>query len=333
MFVRGPFARGGMYQLRTATMVDLIRIAYNVEADQVVGGPNWLEMDRFDIEAAVPAGSTPESQRTMLRELLANRFKLAVHDEIRPIPAYALKVGKQPVLEAADGSGDTGCRFTPPAQVRSDEPLPMAPAFPYSCRNMSMAAFAQGMRRMAGAIQYLIDGPVVDQTGLKGLWNFSLKYTFRGIAGGADTMTIFEAIEKQLGLKLEPVRVPLSVVAVDSVNRKPTENLPGVTERLHVDPAPTEFEVADVKPSAQDSRGTRFNFQPGRVNITGMTLKNLIEQAWDVTDDMLAGAPKWLDTDRFDIVAKTAPPGKNGPMMDIDSVWPMCGRCWRTGSN
>ena len=130
-------------------------------------------------------------------------------------------------------------------------------------------------------------------------------------------------MEKQLGLKLEASEVPLPVIVVDSVNRKPTENLPDIKDTLHITPPPAEFEVAEVKPTDADFRGMRFQIQPGgRVNLQGVTLKFLIEQAWNIGNDMVVGTPKWMDTDRFDIIAKTSsevvPAAPNGQMMDVD---------------
>jgi uncharacterized protein (TIGR03435 family) len=190
-----------------------------------------------------------------------------------------------------------------------------------------MAALADAMlKSIFLAPQYLDGRVVVDETELKGAWDFDLKFTPRGMitfgpngpaAGGT---TLFDAIDK-LGLKLEPVEVPLPVMVVDSVNQKPTPNAPNVTEILHVKPAPTEFEVAEVKPTSPDFRGMRLQLQPGgRVNIAGANLKFLIQQAWDLTDETLSGAPKWMETDRFDIVAKAE---TEGPQLDIDTLWPM----------
>jgi uncharacterized protein (TIGR03435 family) len=325
-YMKGPFVRGGRYEVRSATMADLIATAYGVTADKVVSGPSWLEMDRFDAIAKIPADSTPETREAMLQALLADRFNLVVHKDTRPLPAYALTAGKHPALKKADGSGETGCKFTRPTPDRpAGGPAPM-PTFLYSCRNMTMAAFAEGLRNMAAAFLYIGDNLVADQTGLEGSWDFDFKYTQRGrsAAAAADTVTIFDALDKQLGLKLEPAQVPMAVIVVDNVNRKPTGNLPGVTERLQVAPAPTEFDVAAVKPTDPDYRGMNFQIQPGgRVNLQGVTLKFLIDQAWNLTDDMLVGAPKWMDTDRFDIVAKAssavfATGPSSGPSMDID---------------
>jgi uncharacterized protein (TIGR03435 family) len=321
-YLKGPFVRDGRYELRTATMVDLIATAYGVEADKVVGGPSWLEMDRFEVTAKLSPNATPEMQKAMLRALLADRFKLALHNDNKPLPAYALTAGKHPALKQADGSGEAGCKFTrPTAEPQTGGPNP-PPPFLYACRNMTMAAFVEGMRNMAAAWLYVGDNIVADQTGLQGAWDFDFKYTQRGrsAASVADTITIFDALDKQLGLKLEPAQVPMPVIVVDSVNRKPTDNLPGVTESLKIAPAPTEFDVAAVKPTDPDFKGMNFQIQPGgRVNLRGMTLQSLVEQAWNLTDDMLVGAPKWMDTDRFDIVAKasTAAFG-SGPSADVD---------------
>src|SRR5579863_2345468 len=66
-FVRTGPARGGRYEVKTATMVDLVRIAYGFDTDKILGGPNWLEMDRFDVTAKVPPDATPETQKLMLQ--------------------------------------------------------------------------------------------------------------------------------------------------------------------------------------------------------------------------------------------------------------------------
>src|SRR5580692_11423279 len=112
-FMKGPFIGGGRYEVRTASMLDLVRTAYSLEPDKVVGGPNWLEADRFDVVAKAAPGSTPDTMKIMLQTLLAERFKLVVHDESRPMPAYALKAGKKPLLKQADGTGETGCKLQP----------------------------------------------------------------------------------------------------------------------------------------------------------------------------------------------------------------------------
>jgi uncharacterized protein (TIGR03435 family) len=313
-YMSGGVLRGGRYELRNATMVDLIATAYAVEDDKVLGGPIWLETDRFDVIANAPPTTAPETLQLMLQALLADRFKLVIHKDTKPMPAYSLTVGKgQPKLKKADGSGKSGCQGQPQNPQPGTVPYAMV-----ACRNMTMEGLAQNLRWMANAY---INNPVVDSTGLKGSWDFDIKWTARALLAraGSDGITIFDAVDKQLGLKLELQKVPTPVIVVDSVNQKPTGNPPGVTENIPP-PPPAEFEVAEIKPSMPGAR-QMFRVQPGgRVTIEGFTLKGLIKIAWDFnSDDLLAGAPKWLDSDRFAIVAKASTTGPS-PDVDFDDV-------------
>jgi uncharacterized protein (TIGR03435 family) len=170
-----------------------------------------------------------------------------------------------------------------------------------------------------------LTSPVVDSTGLKGNWDFDLKWNGRAQLpqAGADGISIFDAIDRQLGLKLELQKAPGPVIVVDSVNQKPTANPPGLKEALPPSPL-AEFDVADVKLSMPDAR-PYGRIQPGgRLDLQGFTLKMLINIAWDINDDeMLAGAPKWLDSTRYSVLAKTssATSGPAGAMqIDIDDV-------------
>jgi uncharacterized protein (TIGR03435 family) len=321
-FMRGGLMRAGRYELRTATMVELIKTAYGVDDDNVIGGPSWLESDRFDVIAKAPPSASPETIRLMLQALLADRFKLVVHSDTKSLPEYVLTVGKgRSKLKEADGLGETGCQGQPPPQ---NLPPGTITYITVSCHNLTTAAIAEQLHQMAGGY---LGNPVVDSTGLKGSWDFTIKWTGRGqlAAAGADGISIFDAVDKQLGLKLELQKVPMPVIVVDAVNQKPTENLPGVAKSVPV--TPTEFEVAVIKPSAPDSRQTRSPFQPGgKLDLQGFTLKTLIAIAWNINaDEMLVGAPKWLDTDRFDIIAKASTATllhgpSNAPPMDIDAL-------------
>ena len=108
--MRGGAPRDGRYELRRATMVDLIRTAYAVDADKVVGGPHWLELDRFDVIARVPASATRESVRPMLQALLGERFGLAVRQDVADIDGYALVRGTESKLKESAGPASTGCQ-------------------------------------------------------------------------------------------------------------------------------------------------------------------------------------------------------------------------------
>jgi len=341
-FVRNVPVRGGRYEVKNATMVDLIRIAYGYDANKILGGPNWLEMDRYDVAAKVPASSTPETHKLMLQSLLEDRFKLALHKETRPLPTYALTVGKKPQLKEADGKVAPGCR--PQTASGEGEIMFMAETngvptrislgpgttIHYMCRNITMAAFAAGLRGMMGSSV----GPneVLDETGLEGNWNFDVKWSMQFIGGmgdASDRISVFDAVEKQLGLKLEQRQIPTPVLVVGRVNEKPIDNPPAVSEALPAIPFLTEFEVASVKPSDPGGRGGRFQVQAGgRVNIESMTLRFLITRAFGqgpvvMGGEQVAGIPSWADTERFDIVAKAPSAGPSAPAMDMEAATPM----------
>jgi len=312
--MRGGALRGGRFEVRTATMVDLISTAYSMEPDKILGGPSWLDWDRFDVFAKAPQSTTQENLNLMLQNLLADRFKLVVHKDIKSMPAFALTVGKgKPKMKQTSGSDQSACQEVP------QNPAPgTVPYLAVSCHGVTMSAFA-GVLSDWGGGTYLSD-PVVDQTGLGGTWDFELKWTARNrlAQAGADGISLLDAIDKQLGLKLEAKKAPLPVLIVDSVNQKPTPNEPGVTTKIPPAP-PTEFEVADIKPSAPDARGQNGRMQNGRLDLHNFTLKQLIQAAWDLgnNDDMVAGIPKSAESARFDVVAKVA---TAGPMkaQDID---------------
>ncbi len=164
--MQGGFLNAGRYELRRATMLDLIRTAYALDADKVYGGPSWLDYDRFEVVAKAPPATRPEDLKLMLRSLLADRFKLVIKMDTRPMPAYVLSVGKErPKLKPAAGSDASGCQNLRPAVPRTTN---------IQCRGITMEAFAAELRRRADAASRNI--PVVDSTGLEGAWDFDLQY-------------------------------------------------------------------------------------------------------------------------------------------------------------
>lgn len=319
----------GRFELRSATMVELISAAWRIEQDKILGGPSWLELDRFDVVGKLPAGTesaSPAPPETplagaspelppylqMLQSVLADRLKLVVRKEPRPFPAYILTTGKKPLLKAADGTGDPGCRvlntgpFVAGADVAGAE-------IQYSCRNLSMEVFAA---RLSGILGTELGGnPVMDRTGLKGLWNIDFKWQLPAVAclkcelSADDRTQFFDAVEKQLGLKLELQQVPIPVIVVDSVNRKPTDNPPGVAEALPPPRVPTDFEVAVIKPTAPDFTGSRATIQPGgRLVMQGVTLDDLLMATLGSSFTVqyrqwIVGMPSWAAAERFDITA------------------------------
>jgi uncharacterized protein (TIGR03435 family) len=315
-FASGGVQRGGRYDIRNGTMLDLIQIAYNVnDPEFILGGPNWLERDRFDIVAKAPPATPPDTVRQMLQTLLADRFKLVLHRDERPMNGYVLAAGKgKPKMKEATTPG--GCQPGPPPAPGS------VPSLVLLCHGVTMEAFAQLVRNIGGGY---ITQPVTDATGLKGFWDFELRFTPRAFQpqAGGDAVSIFDAVDQQLGLKLEPQKVSTPVLVVDSVNQKPTDNPSGVAQNLPA-PPPQEFDIAEIKLSPPDTP-PMLRLQPGgRLDAQGATLQMLMRLAWDINgDEMVANAPKWFDSTRYTLLAKTSA-AITGPdnqiQVDIDDV-------------
>ena len=130
------------------------------------------------------------------------------------------------------------------------------------------------------------------------------------MAGVSDRISIQDAVDKQLGLKLEERPLPVAVLVVDSVDDKPAPNPPGAAEALPVTSPPTEFDVADIKPTDPGSMvgmiGMRM--QPGGLFVvTNMPLNLLVQRAFpNLSNDQIIGIPGAVNSQRFDINAKTA---------------------------
>jgi uncharacterized protein (TIGR03435 family) len=301
-FMHGNSIQGDRYFLTQATMVDLIATAYGVDATNVQGGPTWLERDRYDIRAKVPPKTTQDDVKLMLRTLLADRFHLVVKTGTSPMPTYLLTAGSgKPKMTESEGAGDPSCIPVPPPQ----NPPPGAPSYiTVNCKNLTMAALAETLHNFAGGY---LDQPVVDETKLAGTWDFTIKWTGRGQLEkqGADGISIFAAVEKQLGLKLELKTAPRPVFQVASVDETPTPNATNISEALPEPPA-APFEVTVIKPSAPDEKGYG-RITGGQIETRAIPLMFLVTFGWDLNPnnkENIVNAPKWLDTTKFDITAK-----------------------------
>jgi uncharacterized protein (TIGR03435 family) len=290
------------------------------------GGPAWLEYDRFDVLAKIPSKTSPQDTlKLMLQALLADRFKFVLHKDTRPVAGFVLSMGKgKPKLKEADPSGETGCKPQPQALPAPTPGVPNVPMTVFACHNITMEAFAAALRGFAPAY---VTNAVVDSTELKGSWDFDIKFTQRPLLqlAGSDGVSLLDAIDKQLGLKLEEQKIPTSVIVVDQVNLKPTDNPPDLATKFPP-PPPLEFEVGDIKPSGPAVPGGGpflLGVLPGgRVNLPRLPLTLAINLAWNISNDDIVGAPKWLSTTLFDIIAKLpadAIPATGGvtPLQDI----------------
>jgi uncharacterized protein (TIGR03435 family) len=194
------------------TLKLLIAAAYNLSPKVISGGPAWADSDHFDIEALTPGDARPPQpeQMAMLRNLLADRFKLGFHREDKEFSIYALEVAKDgPKLKESTAPASD------PAQLISTV-YPQHIHLP--AKNASMGDFASLLQRA------LLDRPVVDRTGLPGKYDFDLDWApdetqFGGevpvAPADAQAPPFFTAIQQQLGLRLEAMRGTVAALVID----------------------------------------------------------------------------------------------------------------------
>jgi uncharacterized protein (TIGR03435 family) len=235
-FLRG--APGGVVQVGNMTVRDLITWAYQIQGFQLVGGPEWLPTDRFDITARagrdLPATGFDAVAPAMLmmRALLVERFGLAVHGETRELPVYAL------VMAHADGRLGPGLRrsstdcaaLIKAAAASGTQPAPPPPGpdgrprCGLTGRSGAIMAGGYPLSQFTRFLAPQVQRVVVDRTGLSGDWDIDLAFTPPQAAGSTDasasdpnSTSLFTALQEQLGLKLEPARGPVEVLVIDRV--------------------------------------------------------------------------------------------------------------------
>jgi uncharacterized protein (TIGR03435 family) len=281
---------GDRYAIRQANVLNLIAAAYGLDEEHVLGGPMWLEWKRYDVLAKSPKGATNNDLQPMLRALLADRFQLVVRTETKAMPAYILSVGKgEPKLKKAEPSDQSGCAPQPVQAVAGSAP----PDLVMSCRNMSMGQLAETLR-------YTGRYPVVDQTGLKGNWDFEFHFAW---PPRPDGLTTAGALKNQIGLMLDLGKAPLPVVVVESVT-EPSPNSPDLN-KLIPPPAEQEFEVAMITPAAPNTKHTNVEIRGHEALFRGTTMQFLIMYSYDdVNEATLVDIPPWFLAKRWDITAK-----------------------------
>jgi uncharacterized protein (TIGR03435 family) len=192
------------------TLKRCIMGAYGVGPHQISGGPDWLASDRFEISAIADKPIDDDAVlMAMLQDLLAERFKLVLHRDTRTIRALVLEVARNgPKLEKAE-AGEAGTN-TSSGNTRLS----------IDAHNTDMDLFAKVLARE-------MDLPVVNHTGLEGVFNFKLHWTpdkARPADGVAtEGASIFTAIQEQLGLRLRAEKAPVEILVIDHVER-PSEN-------------------------------------------------------------------------------------------------------------
>jgi uncharacterized protein (TIGR03435 family) len=192
-------------------LTDLITYAYDIKDYELSGEPHWANIDRYNISAiaAGDASLTRDAARPMMQSLLADRFHLKVHTEMKEMPVYALVMAKGgPKLKESP----RGAQRLLTLQSKG--------------RTAMMTVTSGDMAQLAGQFskRNSVDRPVVDKTGLTGTYDYRLEWGDDAVAeGDTRAVSIFTALREQLGLKMEPTKASVRVLVVDHAE-KPSEN-------------------------------------------------------------------------------------------------------------
>lgn len=203
----------GLFSAVNIRMIDIFHFAFKVRNETTSGAPGWFNTDRFDITGRAPANSKEDTFREMLGTLLIQELKLKFHIQPTEMSAYALVVGKGgPKLQPAAGTGEPEC------QPVGQQGAAFGGAH-RACTNVTMADLASALPDLSSSY---IEKTVVDQTGLKGAFDFRLDWVGRAAIDTVGGVTMFGAVEK-LGLKLEEKKLTLPVIVIDYAER-PAQN-------------------------------------------------------------------------------------------------------------
>lgn len=196
---------GDLLSIKNQTVNSLISVSFGIHQKQIVGDPAWLGTERFDIEGKADLAGEPNLQQIqeMIQKLLRDRFDLKFHRDKRDLSIYAIKVAK---------GGTKIARSTTTSPLPSQTGHGRGGQQERKFTNNSMSDFALGM-------QAYMDRPVVDETGLPGRYDFTLKWTPDNSPTNEPDAApgIFTAVQEQLGLKLEATKGPADVLVIDHV--------------------------------------------------------------------------------------------------------------------
>lgn len=232
----------GRFLVTGGSMRGLLGRAYALEDyQQQVSGPSWIDSETYDIVAKVPGGTTREQFREMLRSLLVERFRLVVHLDTKLLPVYELVLENSgpKMKESVDVSKPADSETSRPSGI-DKEGFPIlpegttglfssfgpGPRSHWIARQQTMSDFVMRLR------QPLATGRlVIDKTGLTKKYDFTLEYDIQrpnsepsGVGDDSFGVSIFDAVRKQLGLRLADTKAAFDLVVIDHVERIPTEN-------------------------------------------------------------------------------------------------------------
>ena len=217
----GVQVRGRRLTTVNTSVSEIMAFAWSLHPRQITGGPAWMESEKYDLlaETGPAIGDAPKPDiRAMVQELLADRFGLRYHRDTKELSVYQIVVGK---------TGDKLANS--PGDPNGAPTYGLSALGAMTVTNAKISDFAGWMQR------YVLDRPVVDHTGITGRFTFTLNWaaddsqfaalagTLRPPAGNSERPDLYEAMQQQLGLKLEATKAPVEVLVIDHLE-KPSKN-------------------------------------------------------------------------------------------------------------
>ena len=247
----GVHIDGAQVRAIALTLKEYVGIAYRMKVSQITG-PDWIGSERYDISATLPQGSTEAQIPEMFQALLVDRFQLKSHQEKKEFPVYALLTGKAPLKLKEQPPGDDDDKDEPKGAVnvqgggsRAGVALNLGHGASFTFANDSFSATKMTMSQVANNLERFAGRPIIDMTGLKGRYDFTINFmpedyramlirsaiaagvsvppqALRALEGASDS-ALGDALE-QVGLKLDARKAPLDIVVVDSATSTPAAN-------------------------------------------------------------------------------------------------------------
>ena len=208
---------GGTFTATNVTLARLIPSAFNVLPIQVVGAPSWIASERFDIVARPPADVPPDRLPDMLQALLADRFGMESHRELREQPIYELVM--------ATSSAALGPRLLPTAldcdamEVQKRVSAECAGTIGVGTGGGELILKGRPLSRLASIIGSVAGRVVVNRTGLAGNYDLELRWSAGDAVATSNDPILFTALQEQLGLRLRAATGPVEMLVIDALDR------------------------------------------------------------------------------------------------------------------
>jgi uncharacterized protein (TIGR03435 family) len=315
------------FDMRDATLLNIISMAWGRRSDTVLGGPSWIDFYRFDLAAKIDSlkapkttpssGSGPNPMAAMsenqeadpykqidpvLQKVLTERFHFTYHIENKPLPGYVVTQAKggAKVTEAKDATAGMNCRGSQAKEAPGQ--------FTITCTSVTMDRLTA---MFGGVFPHLM----VDQTGLKKSYDFTFTLNENDVRTQSDyARMIMDAFAKQLGLVITAGDVPQPAMVIDKIDRTPTPNDPELTKLIP--PLPDlEFEVASFKLAEPGGQQRGIEPRGSQVVFTSWSLQDLLVQAWELPTGAMIDKVTSLPTQRYTILVKLPPD------IDARAVW------------